>query len=284
MSESRSAWARSCSTCPAAITAIIAWLANTRRACRRDGEGSSRSAGSSAQMRPTTSPGLVVERHDEPVVVPGMRAAPVHGRGEGAALGRARDRGGLRDQEAALDLEGGVQQRTDLVHRDAPLRRRGQTPSQPATARGVSSPVSGSTSSIMTFWKSSAPETPSQTSCSTSSIERRSDRREETCSSCSSAMRWRAASTASWAPCRARAVERHHGHEQVELVVGRPQAGDRLADGDDAEQVAVGVPAGHEELVAGDPGVVARGRRLGRARSARRARDQTSRPIPCGMK
>jgi len=32
VSESRSAWARSCSTWPAAITAIIAWLANTRRA------------------------------------------------------------------------------------------------------------------------------------------------------------------------------------------------------------------------------------------------------------
>ena len=69
---------------------------------------------------------LVVERHHEPVVVPGVRPAPVHGRGEGAALRRARDGGRLRDQEAALDLEGGVQQRTDLVDRDAPLRRRGE--------------------------------------------------------------------------------------------------------------------------------------------------------------
>ena len=49
--------------------------------------------------------------------------------------------------------------------------------------------------------------------------------------------------------------ERDHGHEQVELVVGRAHAGDRLADRDDAEQVPVGVPAGHEQLVAGDPGV-----------------------------
>ena len=58
----------------------------------------------------------------------------------------------------------------------------------------------------MTFWKSSAPATASHTSWSTSSIERRSDRREETWSSCSSAVRWRAASTASCAPWRARAV------------------------------------------------------------------------------
>jgi hypothetical protein len=56
VSESRSAWARSRSTWPAAITAIIAWLANTRSACSREGEGSSRSAGSSAQMRPKMSP------------------------------------------------------------------------------------------------------------------------------------------------------------------------------------------------------------------------------------
>ena len=80
---------------------------------------------------------------------------------------------------------------------DTPHCGASETSFHPATARGVSRPVSGSTSSIMTFWKSSAPATPSQTSWSTSSIERRSDRREETCSSCSSAMRWRAASTAS---------------------------------------------------------------------------------------
>ncbi len=205
MSESRSAWARSCSTCPAAITAIIAWLANTRRACRRDGEGSSLSAGSSAQMRPTTSPasswsGTTSQWWSQacgprPFMVEvkalrwGMRATAVVW--------------GIRKQPSTSKAGSSSGRISSTETRQSGASA---SASQPATARALSSPVSGSTSSIITFWKSSAPETPSQTSCSTSSIERRSDSREETCSSCSSAMRWRAASTASWAPCRARAV------------------------------------------------------------------------------
>ena len=104
----------------------------------------------------------------------------------------------------------------------------------------------------MTFWKSSAPATPSQTSWSTSSIERRSDRREETCSSCSSAVPVARGLDGLLGALQGARGERDHGHEQVELVVGRPHAGDRLADRDDAEQVPVGVPAGHERS-AGSP-------------------------------
>ena len=137
-----------------------------------------------------------------------------------------------------------------------------ETSSQPATARGVSSPVSGSTSSIMTFWKSSAPATPSHTSWSTSSIERalgqaRGDLQqllERVAVACGLDGLLRALQGARG--------ERHHGHEQVELVVGRAHAGGRLADRDDAQQVPVGVPAGHEQLVARDPGVGRLGSRL----------------------
>ena len=261
MSESRSAWARSCSTWPAAITAIIAWLAKTRRACSRDGEGSSRSAGSSAQMRPTISPGLVVERDDEPVVVPGVRAAPVHGRGEGGALRRARDGRRLRDEEAALDLEGGVQQRADVVDRDAPLRRvRDVVPAGDRARRqqprlGVDEldhdllevqragdAVAHLLEHLVDRAALGQARGDLQQLLERGAVARGLDRLLRALQSAGG--------------------ERHHGHQQVELVVGGAHAGDRLADRDDAEQVPVGVPAGHEELVAGDPGVGAR-RRVG---------------------
>ena len=46
------------------------------------------------------------------------------------------------------------------------------------------------------------------------------------------------------------------GDEEVELHAGRAPAGDRLAERDDREDVAVGVAAGDEQLVARTPAVV----------------------------
>ena len=163
MSESRSACARSCSTCPAAITAIIAWLANTRRACRRDGEGSSRSAGSSAQMRPTISPasscsGTTSQWWSQAC---GPRPFMVEVKGLRCGVRAIAVACGTRKQPSTSNSgsRSGRISSTETRHSGAAA-----TPSQPTTARGVSRPVSGSTSSIMTFWKSSASDTPSHTS------------------------------------------------------------------------------------------------------------------------
>ena len=157
-----------------------------------------------------------------------------------------------------------------------------ETSSQPATARGISTPVAGSTSSIMTFWKSSAPATRVA-----HLLEHLVDRAALGQPRGDLQQLLERGPVARGLDGLLRALQgaggqRDHGHEQVELVVGRAHAGDRLADRHDAEQVPVGVPAGHEQLVAGDPGVGGLGAPAGRARSARRARGPTSRRSPRG--
>ena len=107
----------------------------------------------------------------------------------------------------------------------------------------------------MTFWKSSAPATPSHTSWSTSSIERRSESARGNLQQLLERGPVARGLDGLLRALQGTGGQRDHGHEQVELVVGGAHARHRLADRHDAEQVAVGVPAGHEQLVAGDPGV-----------------------------
>ena len=106
--------ARNCISSKAATTAtaVAAWLANMRSACRLFVDGIRRSSGSSAQMTPDELAGAVVQRDQQPVVVPGQRAAAVARRLVGRALdAQARARLVAGEQEAALDSNSGSSRR-----------------------------------------------------------------------------------------------------------------------------------------------------------------------------
>ena len=194
-------------------------------------------------------------------MVPRVRPAPVHGRGEGGALRHAGDGRRLRDEEAALDLEGGIQQRPDGGDRHAPLRReRDVVPARDGARR--QQPGLGVDELDHDLLEVQRPG-----DAVAHLLEHLVDRARLGQARGDLQQLLERVAVARGLDGLLRALqgaggERHHGHEQVELVVGRAHAGDRLADRDDAQQVPVGVPAGHEELVAGSPGVGGLGSRV----------------------
>ena len=197
---------------------------------------------------------LVVERYHEPVVVPRGRPTSVHRRGERRAVRGARERGDLRDKEAALDLEGGVQHSADLLDRDAPVGRHRQTrpPGDRARAQQPGVGVDEVDRHLLEVQRARDAVADLLQHLVDRVVARKA--RGDLQQLLERGAVARGLDRLLGALQRARG-QRDDRDEQVELVVGRAQAGDRLADRDDAEQVAVGVPARHEQLVAGHPGV-----------------------------
>ena len=114
-------------------------------------------------------------------------------------------------------------------------------------------------SSTETLLKPSAARMPAQTSWMIASIDIVWVRRAETRSSCSSAVRWRAASAAARASCTAWAAWAASAARTARSSSDGRRPGDRLVDGHDAEHVALAVAQRHEERVLGMPGVGAVG-------------------------
>ena len=207
-------------------------------------------------MTPHELPLAVVQRDDQPVVVPGQRAAAVARRLVGRALDAqpcARLVAG--QQEAALDLELRGRAGAAGSRRRCSARRRPRPASSRRPRAAPRAAVAASMISTETLRKPSAARMPWQTSCMIASIESVSVRRPDTRSRCSSAVRWRAASRRGQ-----RVLHRLGGvggqrREHREVVVGRPAPGDGLVDRHDAEHVPLAVAQGHEERVLRMPGV-----------------------------
>ena len=165
--------ARNCisSNAAAAATAVAAWLANIRSACRRSVEGSEPVLGLVGPDDADELARAVVQRDDEPVVVPGQRAAAVARRLVGGALdAQPRARLVAGQQEAALDLELGVEQAPQGPR--SPLCDAATSSGvQPTTARGTARCAAWSMSSTETLLKPSAARMPAQTSCRIASID-----------------------------------------------------------------------------------------------------------------
>src|SRR3954467_15333806 len=138
VSASSSARMRRRSTWQAETIAIVAWLANSARSSRRALEGSRRSAGSSAQMRPTIAPlwsrsgtksQWRFQASGPRPLFPARRAAAVHLRAERDDLPRrAGERVGLGEQVAAAELERRVDEGAERLVGQLPVRLAGRRP------------------------------------------------------------------------------------------------------------------------------------------------------------
>ena len=203
---------------------------------------------------PVEPAGRVVQRHDEPVVVPGERPAPVGDRRVHAAeVGRALDRHVALHDDAAVAHERGVEQRLErrdrherelrgLLGREADARQRHEL----ARPRRGRRPPSGSR----------APRAmPQQTASSISSAVRAPVSWADTAQQVLDRGAVAAPELGASAPARPRRRVRGDGAEQLELDRRRAAAGDRLVDGHDPEQRADAGPQRHHQRVVGMPGV-----------------------------
>ena len=192
---------RRCSSWRADSTALIAWLANARSACRPSVVGQQAVVGLVDPDHAGERAVAVVQRDEQPVVAPRQRPAAVALPAvQAVELGRREQLGLLAgEQHAALALVLGAQQARDRRQRH--VGQRGELVAAPADARrGCAGGGRGpSVSETMTRWKPSASRMPPQTANSISSTERRPVSRAETRSRCWTAARWRSAPAVAWA-------------------------------------------------------------------------------------
>ena len=257
VSGSCSARWRICASWLADATALIAWLAKARSAWRCSRRGQQAVVGLVRPDHPGEPALAVAQRHEQPVVVPGARAAAVaaarvDGRGRLARGAAARRLLGLSSTTPSGSSAGSSSAAySSRAARRAPRARR-RPGRRPRPGRAASSPESMKT---QTFSKPSASWTPTQTASSISSTVPRSLRWVETRSRCSTAARWRVAAAACWASSSASAAceAAAPSWSSCSSVGRRPSSGSSTDE--DPEHLARGRAQRHEQRVLGVPGV-----------------------------
>jgi hypothetical protein len=260
-------------SCSASVRSCSSWPAGggggddgQRRLVGEDGEGlQARRGGQQAILgivgpdAPEQRAVLGVEGHEEPVAVPGERTAPVHARPQLDVLAGRHAPADLRgEQVAAADLVGGVHQHGRRARGDLPLRLLAGRPARGGArdeaAAGRVDELDRDLLEAQRTLHAGAHRLQDRLDRLLAGGEHRRDG-EQLLEHGAVA---RGLVVALGVLERARRVV-GHGDDEVHLVLAGAPAGERLGEREDREDEAVGVAAGHEELVAGVPrlGVVA---------------------------